>query len=222
MYLIIWIAGFFINSDTLNFLLYYVKLLLIGHGFAAWICFMSKHRKQIQDFYHLICFSVYSCSRCFCSGFQNFAGDTYSWDFQVINQFTELHPIYAWRNPTQNPVFLLSESCSPGARLWMGFAFVFLGKCTKGVRVIMLVLLYWLLWGTFCFVEKNSSCPVFLCFFFGLCLFFTVSSKWCCKLPLFLKRAFCFFIFHLGDWCEKGDRLKTKAWHACIKSWLYV
>lgn len=165
---------------------------------------------------------MYFCSCCFCSGFQNFAGDTCSWDFQVINWFTdELCPISAWRNPTQNPVFLLSEPCSPGAHLWMSFAFVFLGKCTKVVRVIILVLLYWLLLGTLS-SGKNSFCPVFLCFSSGLCLFFTVSSNRCCKLPLFLKLAFCFFIFHLGGWCEKGNRFQTKAWHACIKSLLFL
>lgn len=138
----------------LKFLLHHVKLLLIGYGLTAWILFMSKHMRQIKWF-SLSCFSVYSCSHCFCNGFQNFTGDTCSWDFQVINWFTEeLCPIFAWRNPTQNPVFLLSELCSPGACLWMGFAFAFLGKCTKGVRVIILFSLYWLLLGTFCILEK--------------------------------------------------------------------
>lgn len=120
-------------------------------GFVLCLSIGNKFR----DFYYLSCFSVYFCSCCFCSGFQNFAGNTCSWDFQVINWFTEeLCPISAWRNPTQDPVFLLSEPCSPGAHLWMSFAFVFLGKYTKVVRVIILFLLYWLLLGTFCLLEK--------------------------------------------------------------------
>lgn len=89
--LIIWIAEFFIVRHTLNFLLHYVKLLLLGMvlQFAFILC-LSKGNK-FRDFYYLVCFSVYSYTHCFCSIFQNFAGDTCSWDFQVMNWRTFSH-----------------------------------------------------------------------------------------------------------------------------------
>lgn len=204
--------------QTLKFLLHSVKLLLTGYGFATWLCVLPKHRKQIQGLL-LFHFSVLLLLTLLLWWISEFC-----WSY-LLMRFPSHKPV-CWRTSChvciEKPH---TKSCFSSVRAFQSRCMFMNGLCfciswkmyerCHGNNFLFIVLFAS---RHFLLSAKNYFCPVLLSLSSGLCCSLSVLTT--AVNYLFFKLALCFFGFHLGDWCEKGDWFQIIAWHTCIKSWL--